>query len=163
MARWLDPTVLAAALVATPAALCARAPSTVDPRALAQAALVCRGIPDEMSAAERRIAELGWPHAGHGRDAALPIYERDGIVANLTPPDTEGHPLACGIMATVDRSVSDADLVAAVSEALGRQPGPGNAGGFPAWELDNGQVVVVAKGRDGGVMFTFWYPRTAAH
>src|SRR4051794_16202177 len=118
MARWRDLSLVALALAATPTALCARAPSAVDPAGLAQGALVCRGIPDEMAAAERRIAELGWPRTGRGRDAELPMFGRDGINVMLSPPDNEGHSLSCGVMATVRRSVSHAELVAAVSAAL---------------------------------------------
>jgi hypothetical protein len=161
MARLRDLSLLALALAATPTALCARAPSTVEPAVLAQGALVCRGIPDEMTAAERRITELGWPRAGRGRDAQLPMFERDGINVMLSPPDNEGHPLSCGVMARITRSVSQAELAAAVSAALGRQPGPGNAAGAPVWELDGGQVVAVMKGPEGDVLFTFWYPRNS--
>ena len=163
MPRSLELTALAAVLAATPVGLCARAPTTVDPSALAQAALVCRGIPDEIGAAERRIAELGWPRAGHGRDAQLPVFERDGINVMVIAPDADGHPLSCGVMATVSRSVHAEDLSAAVSAAFGRQPGPDEAAGAPVWELDDGQVVAVALGDEGGVMFTFWYPRAVAH
>ncbi|MBV9884803.1 MAG: hypothetical protein JO276_17475 [Sphingomonadaceae bacterium] len=163
MPRSLDLTALAAVMAATPMALCARAPATVAPSALAQAALVCRGIPDETGAAERRIAELGWPRAGSGRDAQLPMFERNGIVVMVIPPDAEGHPLSCGVMATVGRSTSPADLTAAVSAAFGRQPGSGEAAGAPVWELEAGQVVAVARDDEGGVLFTFWYPRAAAH
>jgi hypothetical protein len=163
MARWPELT-LAAALVATPVGLSARAPSTVDPAILAQGALTCRGIPDEMGGAERRIVELGWPRARQRNGAPpLPVFERDDIMVMLTPPDQEGHPLACMVTATVRHSVSAADLAAAVSAAFGRQPGPGDAGGFPVWELDGGQVVAVSTGGHGGVLFTFWYPRNAAH
>jgi hypothetical protein len=164
MARWPELTLFAAALAATPAGLCARAPSTVEPTILAQGALACRGIPDKMAGAERRIVELGWPRARQRNGAPpQPIFERDNMMVMLTPPDQEGHPLACGVMATVRRSVSAADLATAVSAALGRQPGPGDAGGFPVWELDGGQVVAVATDGEGGVLFTFWYPRNSAH
>jgi hypothetical protein len=149
--------------MATPLALSARAPAPVEPAALAQAALACRGIPDEMAGAERRIVELGWPRAARRGVEPAPVFERGGVVLMLTPPDREGHPLACGVIATVRRSVSAADLNAAVSAAFGRQPGPGDAGGFPAWELDGGQIAVVVPDGEGGVMFTFWYPRTAPH
>jgi len=163
MARWLDLTALAAALAASPAGLHARAPATVDPTALAQAALVCRGIPDEMAAAERRIVELGWPRASGTSGAPQLAFERDNMLLILVPPDQEGHTLSCGVLATVPRSVSAADVNAAVSAALGRQPGPGDAAGFPAWELDGGQVVVVATDGEGGILFNFWYPRKAPH
>ncbi|HYI49078.1 MAG TPA: hypothetical protein VEX35_11515 [Allosphingosinicella sp.] len=162
MARWPS-LLLAAAMLATPLALSARGPAPVDPAALAQGALACRGIPDEMAGAERRIVELGWPRHRQRNGEQLPVFERDGMLVMLTPPDQAGHPLACGVMATVRRSVSAADLAAAVSAAFGRQPGPGDAGGFPVWELDGGQVVAVARNEEGGVMFTFWYPRTAPH
>jgi hypothetical protein len=164
MPRWPEMSIIAGALAAAPVGLCARAPATVDPAILAQGALACRGIPDEMAGAERRIAELGWPRARqrHG-GPPLPVFERDGMTVMLIPPDQEGHPLSCGVMATVPRAVSAADLAAAVSAALGRQPGPGDAGGSPVWELDGGQVVAVARDDEGGVLFTFWYPRNTAH
>jgi hypothetical protein len=164
MARWPELTALAAALAATSAGLCARAPATVDPAVLAQGALACRGIPDEMAGAERRIVELGWPRVRQRNgDAQLPVFERDGMTVMLTPPDQQGHPLSCGVLAAVRRSVSASDLAAAVSTAFGRQPGPGDAGGFPVWELDGGQVAAVSTDGEGGVLFTFWYPRNTAH
>jgi hypothetical protein len=162
MARW--PSLLSAfALLAVPAMVAARTPAPVDPAALAQAALACRGIPDEVGAAERRIVELGWPRMRHGEAGPTLGFERGGIMLVLAPPDGRGHTLSCGVAATVRRSVSEADMAAAVSAALGRQPGPGNAGGFPVWELDGGQVVAVVNDGRGGVIFNFWYPRTAAH
>jgi hypothetical protein len=162
MARWPS-LFLAAALMATPLALSARQPAPVEPSALAQAALACRGIPDEMAGAERRIVELGWPRVPRRNGEPSSVFERDGMVLMLMPPDREGRPLACGVMGTIRRSVSAAALNAAVSVAFGRQPGPGDAGGFPAWQLDGGQVAVVVPDGEGGVMFTFWYPRTAPH
>jgi hypothetical protein len=153
----------AAALASTPVRLSARTPAPVDPAALAQAALACRGIPDEVGAAERRIVELGWPRMRHGEAGPMLGFERDGIMLVLAPPDGRGHTLSCGLAATVRRSVSGADIAAAVSAALGRQPGPGNADGFPVWELDGGQIVAVMNDGRGGVIFNFWYPRTAAH
>lgn len=162
MARW--PSLLSAfALLAAPALLAARTPAPVDPAALAEAALACRGIPDEVGAAERRIVELGWPRMRQREAGTTLGFERDGIMLVLAPPDGRGHTLSCGVAATVRRSVSEADMAAAVSAALGRQPGPGNAGGFPVWELDGGQVVAVANDGRGGIIFNFWYPRTAAH
>src|SRR5437870_3104243 len=144
MARWAELTVLTVALAAFPVGLCARAPSTVDPALLAQGALACRGVPDEMAGAERRIAELGWSRA-HGRNGATPraVVERGGSTVMRGPRDRQGHPLAGGVRAAVRRSVSAAALASAVSAAFGRQPGPGDAGGFPVWELDGGQVVAV--------------------
>jgi hypothetical protein len=162
MARW--PSLLCAfALLCAPALLAARTPAPVDPAALAQAALACRGIPDEVGAAERRIVELGWPRMRRREAETTLGFERGGIMLVLAPPDGRGHTLSCGVAATVRRSVSEADMAAAVSAALGRQPGPGNAGGFPVWELDGGQVVAVANDGRGGVIFNFWYPSTAAH
>jgi hypothetical protein len=164
MARLPELTIFAAVLAASPAGVCARAPATVDPAMLAQGALACRGIPDEMAGADRRIVELGWPRARQrGGGPPLPIFERDGMTVVLIRPDQEGHPLSCGVMATVRRSVSVADLAAAVSAAFGRQPGPGDAGGSPVWELDGGQVVAVVRGDEGSVLFTFWYPGNTAH
>lgn len=161
MARW--PSLLSALVLATaPAALPARTPQALDPAALARGALACRGIPDEIGAAQRRIVELGWPRARRGKDGPVLAFERDGMLLVLAPPDGQGHTLSCGVMATVRRSVSEADLKAAVSAAFGRQPGPGNAGGFPVWELDGGQVAAVSFDGEGGVLFNFWYPRTTA-
>ena len=152
---------LTLALLAAPSVAAAQRLRPVDPAVLAQSALACRGIPDEMDAAERRIGELGWPRARQRGDQTLPVFERNGIVLMLTPPDAQGHPLSCGIMATVRRSVSALEITMAASAAFERQPGPGNAGGFPAWELEGGQVAVVAADGEGGVLFTFWYPRNA--
>jgi len=165
MARWLDLSALAAMLLAISAGLAARAPQRVEAAALAEGALACRGVPDEMSAAERRIVELGWPRASGRRrqadGAPPPVFERDGITLILTPPDQQGHAMMCGLMATLNRRVSAADVAAAMTAAIGHPPGPGNAGGFPVWNLDGGQVVAVATVGEGGVLITFWYPRTA--
>jgi len=133
----------------------------VDPAALAQAALACRGIPDETEAAEHRIVELGWPRVRRRGDGPVLGFERDGILLVLAPPDGQGHTLSCGVLASVRRSVSEAEVTAAVSAAFGRQPGPGDADGSPAWELDGGQVAVVSF-HEGAVLFNFWYPRTRA-
>ncbi|HEV2817252.1 MAG TPA: hypothetical protein VGW40_08560 [Allosphingosinicella sp.] len=160
MARWPDLAALAAILAATPAGLYARTP--IDPAALAQGALACRGIPDEVAAAERRIVELGWPRTRRGEGGPVLAFERDGLLLVLVPPDGQGHTLSCGVLARVRRSVSEADIVAAVSAAFGRQPRPGNAGGFPVWELDGGQVAAVSFDGEGGVLFNFWYPRARA-
>jgi hypothetical protein len=134
----------------------------VDPAALAQGALACRGIPDEVAAAERRIIELGWPRVRRRDDGPVLAFERDGMLLVLAPPDGQGHTLSCGVLATVRRSVSAADVAAAVSAAFGRQPGPGDADGSPVWELDGGQVAVVMFDGEGRVLFNFWYPRTTA-
>jgi hypothetical protein len=162
MARWPRASALAALLVAAPAGLCARAPAPVDPAALAQAELACRGIPDEIGEAERRIVALGWPRMRGGEGETMLGFERGGMMLMLAPPDDQGHPLSCGIMATLRRSVHEADLRAAVSAAFGRQPGPGEAAGSPVWELDGGQIAAVVTDGEGGVLFTFWYPRTTA-
>jgi len=138
------------------------APSaTVDPAALAQGALACRGIPDETAAAERRIVELGWPRVRRRGDGPVLGFERDGLLLVLAPPDGQGHTLSCGVLGSVRRSVSEAEVVAAVSAAFGRPPGPGDADGSPAWELDGGQVAVVSF-HEGTVLFNFWYPRNRA-
>jgi hypothetical protein len=160
MARWLKGLAIAAVLMA-PAVLAARTSAPVDPAALVQAALACRGIPDEVGAAERWIVELGWPRIRQRGEGPMLGFERDGIMLVLAPPDDQGHTLSCGVAATVRRSVSGADIAAAVSAALGRQPGPDDAGGFPVWELEGGQVVAVITDR-GTVVFNFWYPRTTA-
>jgi hypothetical protein len=152
--------LLAVASAAAPVGLYARPSALVDPAALAQGALACRGIPDEIGGAERRIVELGWPRIRRRGDGSVLGFERDGMLLVLAPPDGQGHTLSCGILATVHRSVSEAELAAAVSAAFGRQPGPGNAGGFPVWELDSGQVAAVHFDGEGGVLFNFWYPRT---
>ena len=158
MTRWLKGLAIAAALMA-PAALAARNSAPVDPAALAQAALACRGIPDEVGAAERRIVELGWPRTRQREAGPMIGFERGGIMLVLAPPDGRGHTLSCGLAATVRRSVSGADIAAAVSAALGRQPGPGDADGFPVWELEGGQIVAVMYDGRGSVIFNFWYPR----
>lgn len=151
------------AVVAAAAAALLAAPSApVDPAALAQGALACRGIPDEVEAAARRIVELGWPRARRNEGGPVLAFERDGMLLVLAPPDGQGHTLSCGVLGTVRRAVSEADLVAAVSAAFGRQPGPGNADGFPVWELDGGQVAAVSFDGEGRVLFNFWYPRTTA-
>ena len=161
MAR--SPRLLCAlSLLAAPAALPARAPQTLEPAALATGALACRGIPDEVGAAERRILELGWPRVRRPDDGPVLAFERDGMLLVLAPPDGRGHTLSCGVLARVGRSVSGADVAAAVSAAFGRQPGPGNADGSPVWELDGGQVAAVMFDGDGRVLFNFWYPRTGA-
>lgn len=147
------------ALAPAPAALSAHSPRTLEPAALVTGALACRGIPDEIDAAERRIVELGWPRARRREGGSVLAFERDGMMLVLAPPDGQGHTLSCGVLATIRRSVSVADLEAAVSAAFGRQPGSGNANGFPVWELDGGQVVAVANDGEGGVLFNFWYPR----
>jgi hypothetical protein len=153
---------LAGAVAPTSAPAAARRIATVEPAALANGALACRGIPDEVGAAERRIVELGWPRTRRGEGGSVLAFERDGMLLVLAPPDGQGHTLSCGVAATVRRSVSAADIAAAVSAALGRQPSPGDADGFPVWELDGGQVVVVANDGRGGVIFNFWYPRAEA-
>jgi hypothetical protein len=158
MARLLK-SFVTLAILATAGGAAAQRLRPVDPAALAQTALACRGIPDEMAGAERRIVELGWSRQASGQSGLM--FERDGAVLVLTPPDAQGHPLMCAIMATVRRSAGAAEVSAAASAAFGRQPGPGDAGGFPAWELDGGQVAVVAADGEGGVLFSFWYPRNA--
>jgi hypothetical protein len=161
MARLLRLLSLTALLTA-PAALAARDRAPVDPTALVRGALACRGIADEIGAAERRIVELGWPPIRRRSGETTLGFERDGMMLVLAPPDEQGHTLSCGVFATVRRSVSQAELRAAVSAALGREPGPGDAGGFPVWELDGGQVVAVITDGRGGVVFNFWYPRLRA-
>jgi hypothetical protein len=171
MARSLRLLAAAAALLgmAAFAAAAARPQPTVEPAALANGALACRGVPDDFAAAERRIVELGWPRALHNErgggssGSEMPLFERDGLILLLYPPDGEGHPMACAVIAPLRRSVRRADLAAALSAALGRQPGPDTAGGFPVWVLDGGQVMdmTYADGGDGTVLLNFWYPRTA--
>lgn len=169
MSRFALERVAAIALLAAPAALPASPPPTVAPAALAEGALACRGLPDDFAAAERRIVELGWPRALHNErgggssGSEMPLFERGGLILVLYPPDDEGHPMACAVIAALRRSVRRADLAAALSAALGRQPGPDTAGGFPAWVLDGGQVMgmTYADGGDGTVLLNFWYPRTA--
>lgn len=156
---------LAAALcLAGAAAPAAAAPRerAVEPAAIANAALACRGVPDDFAAAQRRIEELGWPRiGGRGEDGEqLPMFERDGLLLLVIPPDEEGHPMSCGLMATVRRSVRSADITAAFSAALAQQPGPDSTADFPVWTLADGQVVSLGHS-DGGVLVTFWYPRNA--
>jgi hypothetical protein len=148
-----------AALLTAPAALAARNSPPVDLTVLTQGALACRGIPDETGAAARRIGELGWPRMRQHEGETMLGFERDGMMLVLAPPDGQGHTLSCGVAATVRRSVSGADIRAAVSAALGRQPGPGDADGFPVWELEGGQIVAVMNDGRGNVVFNFWYPR----
>jgi hypothetical protein len=162
MARSLSLSALAAMLAVAPAGLYARGSAPIDPAALVQGALACRGIPDEVGAAERRIVELGWPRMRQHRGESVLGFEREGMMLVLAPPDGQGHTLSCGVAATVRRSVSGADIAAAVSTALGRQPGPGDADGFPVWELEGGQVVAVVFDGEGNVVFNFWYPRNTA-
>lgn len=147
------------AMLMAPAALAARRPAPVDLTALVQGALACRGIPDEVGAAARRIVQLGWPRTRQREGGTVLAFERDGMMLVLAPPDGQGHTLSCGVVGSVRRSVSAADLTAAVSAAFGRQPGPGDADGFPVWQLDGGQVAGVMFDGRGAIVFNFWYPR----
>jgi hypothetical protein len=166
MPRSLDLLLLAAALLAAPDGLAARKPRAVEPAALVQGALACRGLPDDVAAADRRIVELGWPRVRTRERQAngdpLRMFERDGLMLVLTPPDQEGHTMSCNMVATVPRSVSAVDLTAAVSAAVGHRPAA-EAAGSPLWALEGGQVMSFTADGRGGVFFTFWYPRGLAH
>jgi hypothetical protein len=165
-ARFLASSAAFATLVATPSALLADDLRVVEPSAVASNALACRGVPDDYVAAGRTIAELGWQltatnQPGPGREAGQ-MFERNGMILVLTPADQEGHPMACSVMGAVRASVPSSDVTAAVTMAVGRQPGPGDVAGDPVWHLDGGQIMSVAA-RNGTVFFTFWYPRNSAH
>ena len=157
MARWLS--LAAATLVlAPPAALAASPPPTVTPAVLAEGALACRGLPDDYAAAGRRIDELGWPRSSDQADGQ--VFDRNGLILALTPPDDHGHPMSCMVMGGIGRRVSADSVFAALASALGRQP-EGADTPERVWHLDGGQLMIVMV-LHGNVLVTAWYPPTSA-
>jgi hypothetical protein len=157
MARWPS-LAAAAALLAVPGVLAASPPPVVAPAALAEGALACRGLPDDFAAAGRRIDELGWPRSPNQADGQ--VFDRNGLVLALTPPDDHGHPMSCMVMGSIGRRVSADNVFAALASALGRQPDDSDTP-ERVWHLDGGQLMI-AMVLHSNVLVTAWYPPTSA-
>jgi hypothetical protein len=143
------PSILLTALlamtgqVAQPPAQPQRPPAT--PAAVAAGAAACRGLPSDQAAAGRLLVQRGWAQTGAraADGTSPPIFGRDNVAIMLIVSTSNGrtHSL-CNILGGVAANVTIAQLVTAISAAVGAQPRE-TQNNEAAWDLgDQGAILL---------------------